>query len=109
MLNELQADLTLVWDGRWSVCRQEAGLNPQDFPAGVDIWWFQLPPVAEVLAAPPLKVAARRRQTGDPSIEAARAGGRSAFILGARMRRSPTPRFQRNGPGRPPCNGATEV
>jgi hypothetical protein len=52
MTTERLADLTLVWDGRGSVCRQEAGLNPQDFPVGVDIWWFQLTPAAEVLATP---------------------------------------------------------
>lgn len=42
---ELRADLTLVCDGRWSLCRQEAGLVPREFSVGTDIWWFRAPRV----------------------------------------------------------------
>ncbi len=44
-IGELHADLTLVCDGRWSLCRQEAGLVPREFPVGTDIWWFRAPRV----------------------------------------------------------------
>ncbi|EFV13829.1 FAD-dependent oxidoreductase [Segniliparus rugosus] len=40
---ELRADLTLVCDGRWSRCRQEAGLVAREFRIGTDIWWFRAP------------------------------------------------------------------
>lgn len=42
---ELRADLTLVCDGRWSLCRREAGLVPREFAVGTDIWWFRAPRV----------------------------------------------------------------
>jgi 2-polyprenyl-6-methoxyphenol hydroxylase-like FAD-dependent oxidoreductase len=50
---EIHAHLTLVCDGRWSVCRQEAGLVARDFPVNGDLWWFRLPP-AEVTIGGPL-------------------------------------------------------
>ncbi|MFM9035936.1 MAG: FAD-dependent oxidoreductase [Mycobacterium sp.] len=40
---ELQADLTVACDGRWSVCRREAGLVPREWPVPFDVWWFRLP------------------------------------------------------------------
>jgi 2-polyprenyl-6-methoxyphenol hydroxylase-like FAD-dependent oxidoreductase len=42
---ELRADLTIACDGRWSLCRREAGLIPRDYPVNADIWWFRLPGV----------------------------------------------------------------
>ena len=50
---EMRAHLTLVCDGRWSVCRREAGLVARDFPVNGDLWWFRLPP-AEVTIGGPL-------------------------------------------------------
>ena len=40
---ELLADLTVACDGRWSVCRQQAGLVPREWPVPFDVWWFRLP------------------------------------------------------------------
>lgn len=40
---ELAADLTVACDGRWSVCRREAGLVPREWPVPFDVWWFRLP------------------------------------------------------------------
>lgn len=40
---ELHADLTIACDGRWSLCRREAGLVPRDYPVDADLWWFRLP------------------------------------------------------------------
>jgi len=40
---ELRADLTIACDGRWSLCRREAGLIPRDYPVDADLWWFRLP------------------------------------------------------------------
>lgn len=40
---ELQADLTVACDGRWSVVRQSAGLTAREFPVPFDVWWFRLP------------------------------------------------------------------
>jgi len=50
---ELAAHLTLVCDGRWSVCRREAGVVAREFPVNGDLWWFRLPP-AEVTIGGPL-------------------------------------------------------
>lgn len=40
---ELAAGLTVACDGRWSVCRREAGLVPREWPVPFDVWWFRLP------------------------------------------------------------------
>jgi 2-polyprenyl-6-methoxyphenol hydroxylase-like FAD-dependent oxidoreductase len=40
---ELRADLTIACDGRWSLCRREAGLIPREYHVDADIWWFRLP------------------------------------------------------------------
>ena len=40
---ELRAELTVACDGRWSIARQEAGLNSREFPVNFDVWWFRLP------------------------------------------------------------------
>jgi 2-polyprenyl-6-methoxyphenol hydroxylase-like FAD-dependent oxidoreductase len=40
---ELRADLTIACDGRWSLCRREAGLIPREYRVNADIWWFRLP------------------------------------------------------------------
>jgi 2-polyprenyl-6-methoxyphenol hydroxylase-like FAD-dependent oxidoreductase len=40
---ELRADLTIACDGRWSLCRREAGLIPREYWVNADIWWFRLP------------------------------------------------------------------
>jgi 2-polyprenyl-6-methoxyphenol hydroxylase-like FAD-dependent oxidoreductase len=49
---ELPAQLTLVGDGRWSICRKEAGLVAREFPVKSDLWWFRLPPAEGVTGAP---------------------------------------------------------
>ena len=49
---ELSAELTLVCDGRWSICRKEAGLIARDFPVKSDLWWFRLPPADGVMGNP---------------------------------------------------------
>lgn len=40
---ELRAGLTVACDGRWSIARQEAGLNAREFGVNFDVWWFRLP------------------------------------------------------------------
>ncbi|TYB56133.1 FAD-dependent oxidoreductase [Nonomuraea sp. PA05] len=40
---ELRAELTVACDGRWSLARQEAGLQVREWPVGFDVWWFKLP------------------------------------------------------------------
>jgi len=40
---ELRADLTIACDGRWSLCRREAGFVPREYPVNADVWWFRLP------------------------------------------------------------------
>ncbi len=40
---ELQADLTVACDGRWSIVRRSAGLSAREFPVPFDVWWFRLP------------------------------------------------------------------
>lgn len=40
---ELHADLTVAADGRWSVVRDAAGLQLNQFPVPFDVWWFRLP------------------------------------------------------------------
>ena len=40
---ELQADLTVACDGRWSVVRHSAGLAAREFAVPFDAWWFRLP------------------------------------------------------------------
>lgn len=39
----LHADLVVATDGRHSVLRRAAGLQPKDFPVPFDTWWFKLP------------------------------------------------------------------
>ncbi|MET3162008.1 UNVERIFIED_ORG: 2-polyprenyl-6-methoxyphenol hydroxylase-like FAD-dependent oxidoreductase [Arthrobacter sp. UYEF10] len=39
----LSADLVVATDGRHSVLRRAAGLQPKDFPVPFDTWWFRLP------------------------------------------------------------------
>ena len=45
---ELRADLTIACDGRWSLCRREAGLIPRERAMNVDVWWFRLPPATGI-------------------------------------------------------------
>ncbi|MFD2419936.1 FAD-dependent oxidoreductase [Amycolatopsis pigmentata] len=40
---ELRANLVVGCDGRWSVVRQKAGLEPREFAVPMDTWWFRLP------------------------------------------------------------------
>lgn len=44
---ELQADLTVACDGRWSVVRHSAGLSAREFAVPFDVWWFRLPREAD--------------------------------------------------------------
>ncbi|WP_426226958.1 orotate phosphoribosyltransferase [Pseudarthrobacter sp. DSP2-3-2b1] len=40
---ELYADLVVATDGRHSVLRRAAGLQPKEYPVPFDTWWFKLP------------------------------------------------------------------
>src|SRR5918997_1701584 len=40
---ELRADLTVAADGRWSIARAQAELQPEELPVPIDTWWFRLP------------------------------------------------------------------
>jgi 2-polyprenyl-6-methoxyphenol hydroxylase-like FAD-dependent oxidoreductase len=42
-LHELRADLTVACDGRWSIARAQAELQPLELPVPLDTWWFRLP------------------------------------------------------------------
>ena len=42
-LGEIEADVTIGCDGRWSIIRQLAGLRTREFPVPMDTWWFRLP------------------------------------------------------------------
>ncbi|MHA6618706.1 FAD-dependent oxidoreductase [Pseudonocardia sp. DLS-67] len=42
-LHELQADVTVACDGRWSIARAQAELQPKELPVPIDTWWFRLP------------------------------------------------------------------
>ena len=42
-LHELRADLTVAADGRWSIARAQAELQPKELPVPIDAWWFRLP------------------------------------------------------------------
>ncbi|MBT2594233.1 FAD-dependent oxidoreductase [Arthrobacter sp. ISL-72] len=39
----LHADLVVATDGRHSVLRRAAGLQPKNYPVPFDTWWFRLP------------------------------------------------------------------
>ncbi len=39
----LAADLVVATDGRHSVLRRAAGLQPKEYPVPFDTWWFKLP------------------------------------------------------------------
>ncbi|GBG38792.1 FAD-dependent oxidoreductase [Mycobacterium montefiorense] len=41
--HELEAELTVACDGRWSMARAAAGLQSREFPVNFDVWWFTLP------------------------------------------------------------------
>jgi 2-polyprenyl-6-methoxyphenol hydroxylase-like FAD-dependent oxidoreductase len=40
---ELNAELTVACDGRWSMARRAAGLQGREYPVNFDVWWFRLP------------------------------------------------------------------
>ncbi|HWD05694.1 MAG TPA: FAD-dependent oxidoreductase [Amycolatopsis sp.] len=40
--HELEADLVIAADGRWSLARRAAGLEPREFDCPFDAWWFRL-------------------------------------------------------------------
>jgi 2-polyprenyl-6-methoxyphenol hydroxylase-like FAD-dependent oxidoreductase len=42
-LHELRADLTVACDGRWSLARAQAHLEPKELQVPIDAWWFRLP------------------------------------------------------------------
>ena len=44
---EIQTDLVVACDGRWSVARQLADLRPREFHVPIDAWWFRLPRTSE--------------------------------------------------------------
>ncbi|MGW4490349.1 FAD-dependent oxidoreductase [Amycolatopsis sp. NPDC004368] len=39
---ELQSDLVIAADGRWSLARRSAGLQPREFDCPFDAWWFRI-------------------------------------------------------------------
>jgi 2-polyprenyl-6-methoxyphenol hydroxylase-like FAD-dependent oxidoreductase len=39
---ELRADLVIAADGRWSLARRQAGLQPIEYDCPFDAWWFRL-------------------------------------------------------------------
>jgi 2-polyprenyl-6-methoxyphenol hydroxylase-like FAD-dependent oxidoreductase len=39
---ELRADLVIAANGRWSLARREAGLQPKEYDCPFDVWWFRL-------------------------------------------------------------------
>jgi 2-polyprenyl-6-methoxyphenol hydroxylase-like FAD-dependent oxidoreductase len=39
----IHADLVVATDGRHSVLRRSAGLQPKEYPVPFDTWWFKLP------------------------------------------------------------------
>jgi 2-polyprenyl-6-methoxyphenol hydroxylase-like FAD-dependent oxidoreductase len=39
---QLHADLVIAADGRWSLARRQAGLQPIEYDCPVDAWWFRL-------------------------------------------------------------------
>lgn len=40
---QIQADLVVGCDGRWSTARRQAGLRTREFRVPIDAWWFRLP------------------------------------------------------------------
>jgi 2-polyprenyl-6-methoxyphenol hydroxylase-like FAD-dependent oxidoreductase len=40
---ELEGDLVVACDGRWSLSRSLAELRPKEFRVAIDAWWFRLP------------------------------------------------------------------
>lgn len=40
---EIRADLTVACDGRWSVIRDQSGLQLNEFPMPIDALWFRVP------------------------------------------------------------------
>ncbi|WIX78984.1 FAD-dependent oxidoreductase [Amycolatopsis carbonis] len=39
---ELESDLVIAADGRWSLARRSGGLEPREFDCPFDVWWFRL-------------------------------------------------------------------
>ncbi|MEV4605031.1 FAD-dependent oxidoreductase [Amycolatopsis sp. NPDC049253] len=39
---DLESDLVIAADGRWSLARRTAGLEPREFDCPFDVWWFRL-------------------------------------------------------------------
>src|ERR1700716_147470 len=39
---ELRADLVIAANGRWSLARREAALEPKEYDCPFDVWWFRL-------------------------------------------------------------------
>jgi 2-polyprenyl-6-methoxyphenol hydroxylase-like FAD-dependent oxidoreductase len=57
-MEELRADLVIAADGRWSNCRQQAGLQPKEYPCPFDVWWFRIsrrPGEAEGMLTPRMR------------------------------------------------------
>ncbi|MCW2837907.1 MAG: hypothetical protein JWQ15_2021, partial [Marmoricola sp.] len=44
---EIEADLVVACDGRWSIARQQADLRLREFRVPIDAWWFRLPRAAD--------------------------------------------------------------
>ena len=45
-VGQIEADLVVGCDGRWSTVRRQAGLRPREFRVPIDAWWFRLPRAA---------------------------------------------------------------
>src|SRR5699024_764139 len=41
--SELEADLTVAADGRWSIARDGGMLPTVEYPVPFDVWWLRLP------------------------------------------------------------------
>jgi 2-polyprenyl-6-methoxyphenol hydroxylase-like FAD-dependent oxidoreductase len=63
---ELRADLTVACDGRWSIARRLAKLNPKEFTVPIDAWWFRMP---------------RRKGQGSAALEPRMANRRFAVLI----------------------------
>ncbi|MCW2821555.1 MAG: hypothetical protein JWQ67_717 [Marmoricola sp.] len=48
---EIEADLVVACDGRWSIARQQADLRVREFRVPIDAWWFRLPRAADYPSA----------------------------------------------------------
>jgi 2-polyprenyl-6-methoxyphenol hydroxylase-like FAD-dependent oxidoreductase len=63
---DIRANLTVACDGRWSIARGLANLEPKEYPVPIDAWWFRLP---------------RREGQGASALAPRMANGRFALVI----------------------------